>query len=388
MAHMIAPQHKAHDQLRTEPAGQRDQKEKYVSAFVSAESTVDFSFSTPILPKSSSHYTVGVGELTVNLGSLSMIEPNDDVLFRIIRRGRDGQPHADWVMPAPYTGGFEFRADRTYGTMQEVLERLKEIQTAIQKFFYEVNLNQAALFEYVQDWTGEDDYKVKLHVDSSGSFVVQASPRFWANFVLEVPLKKYQAILFDTTDRQYVSMHPTTGDFREPYAIAANGNLTTLAFANPAIDAQAYAQLPDRLDMFYMGTTSLFHTLDRRVTVEVGCSLPLKNSPMIDHGKEAPDVVLGRYMFHRPYDISRMSDANIFITDKSIGAQQLQGPNDRIVYHALSPQQKIQQLRLKLWLRVRTYDEAQEKWGMKTIVCPVVKTDYWHIRLHFKEIAK
>jgi hypothetical protein len=64
MAHMIAPQHKAHDQLRTEPAGQRDQKEKYVSAFVSAESTVDFSFSTPILPKSSSHYTVGIGELT------------------------------------------------------------------------------------------------------------------------------------------------------------------------------------------------------------------------------------------------------------------------------------------------------------------------------------
>ena len=225
----------------------------------------------------------------------------------------------------------------------------------------------------------------------NGGIQFVGNQQFWANFVLEVPLKKYQAILFDTTDRQYVSIHPLTGGFRVPYAIAANGDLTTLPFANPIINQVAYgniAEQADRLDQYYLGTTSLFHTLDRRVTVEVGCSLPLKNSPMIDHGQEAPDVVLGRYMFHRPYDISRMSDANIFITDKSIGAQQLQGPKDRIVYHALSPQQKIQQLRLKLWLRVRTYDEAQEKWGMKTIVCPVVKTDYWHIRLHFKEIPK
>ena len=35
--------------------------------------------------------------------------------------------------------------------------------------------------------------------------------------------------------------------------------------------------------------------LDRRVALEVGCSLPIKNSPMFDHGNEAPDFVLGRF---------------------------------------------------------------------------------------------
>jgi hypothetical protein len=49
------------------------------------------------------------------------------------------------------------------------------------------------------------------------------------------------------------------------------------------------------------------------------------------------------------------------------------------------PQQKIQTLRLKLWARVRTYDVQTQKWGMKTIVCPVEDIDYWHVRLHFVE---
>ena len=54
----------------------------------------------------------------------------------------------------------------------------------------------------------------------------------------------------------------------------------------------------------YVCDGNLLNTLDRRITLEVGCSLPIKNSPLVDHGVEAPDFVLGRYMFHQPYSMS------------------------------------------------------------------------------------
>jgi hypothetical protein len=120
--------------------------------------------------------------------------------------------------------------------------------------------------------------------------------------------------------------------------------------------------------------------MDRRVTLEVGCSLPMKNSPLVDHGVEAPDFVIGRYMFHQPYV---MSGSQIEVPH--LGTITVQGPRDRVVYHHLQPQQKIQVLRLKLWARVRTYNDAKRTWGMKTIVCPVEDIDYWHLRLHFLE---
>ena len=123
-------------------------------------------------------------------------------------------------------------------------------------------------------------------------------------------------------------------------------------------------------------------------TIEVGCSLPMKNSPLVDHGVEAPEWVLGRYMFHRPYSVGTHPNTSLayrepIIEAEGLGAQTLQGLSQRVQYHHLKPQQKINTLRLKLWARVRTYDVATEKWGMKTIVCPVEGFDYWHIRMHF-----
>ena len=39
---------------------------------------------------------------------------------------------------------------------------------------------------------------------------------------------------------------------------------------------------------------------------------------------------------------------------------------------------------MRLWARVKTYDEVTNTWGMKTIICPIEKSDYWHARLHFR----
>ena len=187
----------------------------------------------------------------------------------------------------------------------------------------------------------------------------------------------------DQLPNGYLSLHPDTGAQRDPYVLTQGGNLQTEPFEDGWDGEMGPGGGLAELELQYVAAGNLLNNLDRRVTIEVGCSLPLKNSPLIDHGVEAPDFVIGRYMFHKPYSMSSLGGTNI--TSDSLGVQTLQGPRDRVVYHHLRPQQKINTLRLKLWARVRAYNETTGKWGMKTIVCPVVSTDYWHVRLHFIE---
>ena len=396
MAHNIVPQHRSHDQLRTEPASQHPHTDKYVSAITTAANLVDITFVNPILGKSSDHFKVGIDELSVNMSQLSMLDINStpDVVFRVIRRGIDTANQASWEMHdsavagnlGSIRAGFEFRVNEPYTTLQGVISKCTEISNAVNEYIRTTPLTNANGFDYEHDFSDGNhlgDEFVEVDINSSGNLTFTTNAAFWCNFVIEIPMAKYRSMLFGDKKR-YISMHPLTGDIWDPYAVQADGSLTTLAF-NPVVDLAAWANIrnPDETDVYnhvYRSSVSLFHTLDRRVTVEVGCSLPLKNSPFVDHGKEAPDYVLGRYMFQRPYSVGHS-----VITDSGVGSLQLQGPKDRVVYHHLKPQQKILTLRLKLWLRVRTYDEPSDKWSMTTIACPVAHSDYWHIRLHFKQ---
>ena len=112
--------------------------------------------------------------------------------------------------------------------------------------------------------------------------------------------------------------------------------------------------------------------------------MPIKNSPMIDHQKETPDFVLARWIWR--------SDSRIESNDRGGSRRygsmmpaciEYQGPQDRITYHELQAQAKIQTLRLKLFARVRTFNSKDESWGMRVVDLPTSKTDWWHARLHF-----
>ena len=129
---------------------------------------------------------------------------------------------------------------------------------------------------------------------------------------------------------------------------------------------------------------SIFSSLERRVALEVGCSLPVKNSPMVDHQKETPDFVLGRWIWR--------TDPRIESNDKGGSRRyhsampactEYQGAQDRITYHELQPQAKIQTLRIKLFARLRTFNETSESYGMRIVDLPTSNTDWWHTRLHF-----
>ena len=149
MAHAVQPNHKPHDQLRMEAPSQKQHSDKYVSSFTTGSATVDMSFRNPILPKSADHFKVGIDELTVNLGNLSMLEyGRRDVLFRVLRRGNNlGENDFDFRMidgPAgnveQWRDAFEFKVDRAYLTILEVLERCTEVATAVGTYIREQGL--------------------------------------------------------------------------------------------------------------------------------------------------------------------------------------------------------------------------------------------------------
>ena len=105
---------------------------------------------------------------------------------------------------------------------------------------------------------------------------------------------------------------------------------------------------------------------------------------MVDHGKEAPDFVLGRWIWRTDQRVSaNASGGQRQYEGPSPTCVQYQGPQDRILYHELMAQSKIQTLRVRLFARLRTFNELTEEWGMRVIELPAVPSDWWHARLHF-----
>ena len=426
MAHQVLPQHRPHEQLRTEAPSQKKHTDKYVSAYVSSDNFVDMAFSNPLLQESADHFRVGIDELTVNLAHLSLLEFDSrgtNVLFRIRRLGFFGDMDADsddddaeeaddagqlqhnaGLPTQALADALEFKITRQYNTIAEILERAKEICRALGTYIRTTGLvnpdpdnfagNDPTTF---QKWNvaissgdasdaGVLDY-LDVFLTTGGLLKFRGNKIFWSNFVIEIPEEKYRYLLLGDSTKRYISVHPSTGALVDQYTDEYG---TVVPFANwENIDTSEWTDRDHLRGDFrtFTGDMNIANSLDRRVALEVGCSLPLKNSPMFDHGAEAPDFVLGR--FHLSQALTgdaKVNDGRLEMVVPTIGAKQLQGPKDRVCYHHLGPQQKIQTLRLRLWARVRTYDAANDRWGMKTIQMPVRGSDFWHIKLHF--IAK
>ena len=129
---------------------------------------------------------------------------------------------------------------------------------------------------------------------------------------------------------------------------------------------------------------NVFHGMDRRVAVELGTSLPIKQSPIVDHQKQFPDFVIGRWMYRsgNQFLVNDKGGASSYSTNAE-ATREYQGPRDRVVYHQLMPQNKVQTLRVKLFARVRDFNADTEVYTIRTISLPTDVVDWWHARLHF-----
>ena len=400
MAEQIVPQHVPREELRTEAPKQRDHDDKYVTAFVSGRPDVDITLMNSLLPKSADHYVVGVDELALNISGLSMLEFNTaaaNVLFQFKRRGLQGQAvdpeDDDWALAAdfdhPANVGSTFQINRPFTNMQDITQRLNEIANFMTEYVHTAAMQDAQLYEKVwaaQAQTALTSAIVRIYINAAGQLVISAPVAFWANFVVEIPQLMYQQSIRGAAQRWY-GINPSTKVQDVPRN--ADGSVRDrfddqggpIDYGNDIDDIFAADAL--RVQMLFQ--QNLCNTLDRRVTVELSCSLPLKNSPMIDHGKESLDYTLGRWVFQREMSIqTTLNETNVksHLISHDFGIKQLQDSTKRVTYHHLRPQQKIQVVRLRLWARVRTYD-AVAGWNMKTIIVPMLDNDYWHARLHF-----
>ena len=324
-------------------------------------------------------------------------------------------------------------------SVQQLMYRLNILAADVNKFMNSGLATGApfdAEFGYVPAATDTTEH-LRFDLRSDGKLQIRGTRAFWGCFSFEVASPQYQFGFFgdrQTSDdndfnlRRFLSVNPVTGvpTFNKikvnpvlrpkVYQHEADGdagnaarayNLALRAYNSRTI-ADAGARTARVLQIAsdlggtnpntfntstgvnsaeiieYITNASVFSTLERRVAVELGVSLPIKNSPMIDHARETPDFVLGRWIWR--------SDGRIEANDRG-GSQrygsalpactEYQGPQDRICYHELQAQAKIQTLRLRLFARVRTFEQLTEKWKMRVVELPTSATDWWHIRLHF-----
>ena len=167
---------------------------------------------------------------------------------------------------------------------------------------------------------------------------------------------------------------------------AGDEAITVLQGAPPAVDntflsgAHAAAKLKVSVQL----DQNVFLGMDRRVAVELGTSLPIKQSPIVDHQKQFPDFVIGRWIYRsdNQYLVNDKGGASSYSTNAE-ATREYQGPRDRVVYHQLMPQNKVQTLRVKLFARVRDFNADTEVYTIRTISLPTDAVDWWHARLHF-----
>ena len=174
------------------------------------------------------------------------------------------------------------------------------------------------------------------------------------------------------------SIHNMTGTAPLILVGDSGGAAITADHYNTASDSRALELIS------YEPKASIFSSLERRIALEVGCSLPVKNSPMVDHQKETPDFVLGRWIWRTAPRIGSNDRGGDRHYESNMPAcTEYQGARDRVTYHELRPQAKIQTLRIKLFARIRTFDKKREQYGMRVIDLPTAQTDWWHARMHF-----
>ena len=344
---------------------------------------------------------------------------------------------SDLYVTGDYNGetyALEILSSEVILSVQQLLHRLNELAGDVNRFMnsgHATNSDATGNYEY-GGYTpkadgSEDTEHLKFEVATDGRLQIIGTKAFWSCFCIEIPSVMNQFGFYGnmpkdnvpptdfTNQRRFLALNPHTGDptftkiqvntellsddttvYDNPAAIAAH-NSRTVKGTNPKyymrsdpIGATDIAKFniytgQDHNTLYaYTMQACIFSSMERRISLEVGCSLPIKNSPMVDHQKETPDFVIGRWIWRTDPRIESNQKGGTRRYHSAMPAcTEYQGATDRITYHELQPQAKIQTLRIKLFARLRTFDESTRTYGMRIIELPTSITDWWHVRLHF-----
>jgi hypothetical protein len=352
--------------------------------------------------------------------------PTTDTGANLDAAGFQANAHAlDYMRVTNVGHNFEILTTEVQLSMQQLMHRLNDLGSSVNLFLNSglaaAGANPAFGGEY--GYTAAPDEKtehLRFDVRSDGRLEVRGTRAFWGCFSIEVPSPQYQFGFWgdrQTTDdnhfklRRFLSVNPVTGAqtfnkikvnpvkivgdnltanqraYNERTIYGATPHAITIATDLGGVNANTFNTHAAAAHSEVVTITShacVFSTLERRVALECGCSLPIKNSPMIDHQKETPDFVMGRWIWRTDSRIESNDSGGTRRYGSTMPACiEYQGPRDRITYHELRAQAKIQTLRIQLFARVRSFDTVTETWSMRVIRLPTNATDWWHARVHF-----
>ena len=257
---------------------------------------------------------------------------------------------------------------------------------------------------------------LQFRLGRSGQLFIEATKAFWSVCAIEVAMVQNQFGFYSSTKknvgpfasetgRRFLTVDPAASTQSWGNLVCFRSTMSTIpavcavqqVFHDAATTTLLQGANVGAQDTFYNGAHAsskekvtvtlrgnLFLGLDRRVAVELGTSLPIKNSPMISHQEEFPDFVIGRWMFRADnvYRVNDKGEQSTYATDAS-ATREYQNAQDRVLFHELMPQSKVQTLRVRLFARVRTFDPEQETYAVRSIELPTNPEDWWHGRLHF-----
>ena len=403
---------------------------RFVSVFADSTPDVDITFMVPFLQRPTDHYLVGVDDLTISLSALGLLDDQETgekaVILKVLRRRRVGGTNNPLGPVVPTE--FLLNSDEL---KQIAAFQQRSVILSVNEFIIELNRFGARISAHIEEGISENDNiwtspaasdvatpstngkHLGFYLTPDGRLAIIGSKIFWSQFLFHIPNRKYQRIL--GIDKEFLSLSATKGyemgdinsskDFAKAAAIVktlvGGAARWTLSEFDPTVDGinrlrtlwkdSVNGVLWKDQSHIWLSSNCLLSSLDRRVSIELGASLPMLNSPMVEFGQETPDFVLGRWMFPRNAESTIRGGSSdhgtapqVSITQKdTMGVITLQGSKDRVLYHTLRPQSKIQTVRLRLFARVRTYDDVNDSWGMKTMAVPTNVTDWWHARLHF-----
>ena len=255
---------------------------------------------------------------------------------------------------------------------------------------------------------------LQFRLSRSGKLVVEGTRAFWSVCAIEVPtvqnqfgfmssVKKNVGPFSSTTGRRFLTVDPRSETLSfgnmvvNRSTMSTEPRVTVIGRVYHTDGTDTYLQQAAAADTFYDGQHAValqkiavtlggnvFLGLDRRVAIELGTSLPIQNSPMVAHQEEYPDFVIGRWIFRsdNQYRVNDKGEQSTYGTDAS-ATREYQSAKDRVVFHELMPQSKVQTLRVQIFARVRTFDEDLETYNVRNIVLPTNPEDWWHGRIHF-----
>ena len=404
-----------------------------------------------LLRQSADRYVVGVDNLTINMDGFSMIDQTKqaEVLLEVLPlKHSNADVQNDETTWLDFPGGFRYADSVSYQlrndstnitTFADIIIRLNEIAAKVHENLRS-GIAAAGDFQYVEVapvlLDSDTSHHLRFSLNVTGHLTIYGSRLFWATHCVHIPIKKYQRIFLGSNwrhheDQRIVSLSPyetgyghylgtmsatgaqlagTQADTIENkilvlndgqgyvrrwseiinanfVAIVDGSNASWLPYIRAPANFQNAAVLWREIKAQFKFMGNLYSTFDRRVCIEVGTSLPLKNSPLVEDNKEASDFILGRFFINTGLRIEADEHGEYRqIAHHGPTVYTLMDGSKRVLYHQLHPQQKVTTMRIKLYARVRTYDDASDKWSMRVITLPTELTDWWHIRLHFKEI--